>query len=62
MKTSAGLRAQLRTGSAALWTAVTATLLWQGVDMPSELLVAWGGVYFAAFGIGEAVYDARAGR
>lgn len=59
MNSSAGLRAQLRTGVAALWGALTATAAFVGPDIPDPIVAAWGLVYFAAFGIGEAVYDSR---
>lgn len=51
------LRAQIRSGIAALWTALTLTIQWQVPSIPEELLVAWGGVFFAATGVGEAVFD-----
>ncbi len=52
------MRAQIRAYAAVLWAAGTATALWLGADIPSEVIIAWGTVWFASFGIGEAAYDA----
>lgn len=59
MDNNAGIRAQFRILVAALWTAITATLLFAGVDLPDFALAAWGGLYFAASGFLEALYDSR---
>lgn len=59
MKSGAGLRGAIRAGVTALWVAITVTANEVGIDVSETLLTAWGAVYFAAFGIGEAVYDHR---
>ncbi len=59
MNNNAGIRAQFRVLTTALWGAVTATLLFAGVELPEFLIVAWGTLYFAGIGFGEAYYDSR---
>lgn len=59
MNNNAGIRAQFRALTTALWGVVTVTLMWLGVDVPQEVIVAWGVLYFAVVGFGEALYDSR---
>ena len=58
---SAGIRGQVRVASAALWTVVTVTLIAFDVPIPNReaVLAAWGGLYIALTGLGEAWYDNR---
>jgi len=58
---SAASRGQARVLAAAINTALTLTVayLWPGI--PNEILIAWGGVGMAGFGVGEAIFDARRG-
>ena len=60
MNNSASIRAQFRVLATALWGALTATLLFAGVNLPEYLIVAWAVLYTAAIGVGEAWYDSRA--
>ena len=51
------LRAQLRVVVTVLWAAVTGSLIYLGASVPEELIVLWGAVYFAVFGLAEAFWD-----
>jgi len=59
MNNNAGVRAQFRILAAALWGAVTVTLVVLAPDFPEGLIVAWGSLYMAVVGFGEAWYDSR---
>lgn len=58
---SASLRGQIRVAVAAFWTAVTVTTIAFDIPIPNReaVLAAWGGLFFAATGVAEAVFDAR---
>lgn len=62
MNSSAGIRAQIRTGAGVIGGAITLTAKWLGLDVPGEVWAAWGFAAMAVFGIGEAVYDYKHGR
>jgi hypothetical protein len=59
--TNPGLRGQIRVAVAALWTAVTVTTIAFDIPIPNReaVLAAWGGLFFAATGVAEAVFDSR---
>ena len=59
--TNPGLRGQIRVAVAAFWTAVTVTTIAFDIPIPNReaVLAAWGGLFFAATGVAEAVFDAR---
>ena len=58
---SASLRGQIRVAAAAFWTVVTVTTIAFDIPIPNReaVLAAWGGLFFAATGVGEAYYDYR---
>ena len=53
-------RAAFRVLAAALSTAATLTVGYIWPDIPNEILIAWTGVWMAAVGVGEVLYDGRA--
>ena len=59
MNNGAGIRAQFRALTTALWAAVTGSAIYFGIDVPEGVIVLWGAVYFATIGFGEALYDSR---
>ena len=54
---SAGIRAQLWAFVTVLWTAATFTAKWSGLDLPEDMYVVWGAVFFGGFRLAEAAYD-----
>lgn len=52
-----GARVGLRTLAAAINTAATLTAGFLWPEVPNEILVAWAGVFMAAVGFGEGVWD-----
>ena len=54
-------RTTFRVLAAAINTAATLTVNYLAPSIPNELLIAWGGVFMAAVGLGEVLFDHRGG-
>lgn len=50
-------RTSLRVFAAAVNTAASLTVAYAFPDVPNEILIAWGGVFMAGVGFGEAIFD-----